>query len=306
LSARYAAVTFRSLSSQDFRVLRAVEFGMVMHEFVPIQKIAQYANLPGSLVSSRLDYLAARKLVRHASSSEIGYTGYNLTYAGYDCLALNALVRKGVIEAVGKVLGIGKEADVFEALTPSGRRVAAKFHRLGRISFRQTKKKRGYIAQRSHASWLYQSRLAAQREIKALRIAWRHRVAVPEPIAQNRHVVISAILNGMELSKYYELSKPDQLLRRILRNLRVLYCEAGIVHGDISEYNILLSPSGRMQIIDWPQYVSRRHPASDRLITRDVANIVNFFQRRFGSQILVNDALNYVSGRKERLQSSRF
>ena len=62
-----------------------------------------------------------------------------MTTRGYDCLALNALVKKGVLKSLStKPVGVGKESDVFEGLTYSDDIVAVKFHRLGRDSFRPT------------------------------------------------------------------------------------------------------------------------------------------------------------------------
>ena len=51
------------------------------------------------------------KLVHHESTK---YDGYRLTYLGYDYLAIKTLVNRGVITGVGRQIGVGKEADVFE------------------------------------------------------------------------------------------------------------------------------------------------------------------------------------------------
>jgi hypothetical protein len=58
-------------------------------------------------------------------------------------IAATLLLKKeaNILEAFGKSLGIGKEADVYDALTPRNERVAVKFHRLGRISFVRRKER---------------------------------------------------------------------------------------------------------------------------------------------------------------------
>ena len=58
-----------------------------------------------------LKLLLKAKLVHHDNSK---YDGYRLTYLGYDYLAIKTLVNKGVISSVGRQIGVGKEADVFE------------------------------------------------------------------------------------------------------------------------------------------------------------------------------------------------
>ena len=53
--------------------------------------------------------------------------------------------------AFGKSLGVGKESDVYDALAPSEKRVALKFHRLGRTSFKKTKIKRNYTSEYNYS-----------------------------------------------------------------------------------------------------------------------------------------------------------
>lgn len=55
--------------------------------------------------------LAKYKLLHKESKK---YEGYRLTYLGYDFLAIHSLVKKGVINSVGRQIGVGKESDVFE------------------------------------------------------------------------------------------------------------------------------------------------------------------------------------------------
>jgi RIO kinase 2 len=222
------------------------------------------------------------------------YVGYTLNYAGYDCLAINALVKTGALEAFGKPLGIGKEADVYDALDPKGERIAVKFHRLGRISFRQTARKRGYTTEK--ADWLYQSRLAAEREFQALKIVFPCGVAVPKPLSQNRHVIVMGMIEGAELAEWKEIPTPEKVLKEILSNVRKAYLKAGIIHADLSEYNIILKPDMHVLIIDWPQYVTREHPNAQQLLMRDLKNVLQFFERKRMLKVEFDKALMYVTG----------
>ena len=58
-----------------------------------------------------LKVLLKAKLVHHENTK---YDGYRLTYLGYDYLAIKTLVNRGIISSVGRQIGVGKEADVFE------------------------------------------------------------------------------------------------------------------------------------------------------------------------------------------------
>lgn len=288
-SAEMAVRVFMKLESEDFRVLHIIEAAMSKREFVPTEQVQKYSKLPMERVQFTLGKLNKLGLIYQVKGA---YVGHTLNYAGYDCLAINTLVKAGIIESFGQALGVGKEADVYDALSPSGERIAVKFHRLGRTSFRQTRRKRGYI--REHSTWLFQSHLAAEREFQALELVYKMGVSVPKPISQNRHVVAMGMIEGGELSKYKEIDRPSKILKEVLRNVRKAYLKAHVIHADLSEYNIILKPDGHVLIIDWPQYAMTDHPNADKLLERDLKNVLGFFRRRFNVKLSVDEACEYV------------
>ena len=295
-SAEVAVKVFCELESEDFRILNIIESAMGKHEYVPTEQIRNYSKLPMERVQFTLDKLHKLGLMYRTKGAYIGYT---LNYAGYDCLAINTLVKADVINSFGQLLGVGKEADVYDALSPDGKRIAVKFHRLGRISFRQTRRKRGYA--REHTSWLFQSHIAAEREFQAMQLVYKYGVSVPEPISHNRHVIAMGMIEGAELSKYSEIGKPEKILKEILRNVRKAYLKAHLIHSDLSEYNIILRPDGHILIIDWPQYVIADHANAEELLERDIQNITTFFSRRFSLKVVVTEVCDYVTGKVRRL-----
>ena len=269
---------------------------MSKREFVPIEQIQKYAKLPMDRIEFTLGKLNKLGLIYRIKGA---YVGYTLNYAGYDCLAINTLVKAGVIDSFGQSLGVGKEADVYDALSPDGKRIAVKFHRLGRISFRQTRRKRGYI--REHSSWLFQSHVSAEKEFQAMQLVYKNGVSVPEPISQNRHVIAMGMIEGAELSKYKEIQKPEKILKEILRNVRKAYLKAHVIHADLSEYNIILKPDGHILIIDWPQYVMTDHANAEELLERDLKNVLTFFNRKFNVKVAIEEACDYVTGKTRSL-----
>jgi RIO kinase 2 len=295
-SAEVAVQLFRKLESEDFRILHIIEAAMSKREFVPTEQIKKYAKLPMDRIEFTLGRLNKMGLIYQTKGA---YVGHTLNYAGYDCLAINALVKAGVIESFGQALGVGKEADVYDALSPSGKRIAVKFHRLGRTSFRQTRRKRGYV--REHSTWLFQSHLAAEKEFQVMQLVYKNGVSVPEPISQNRHVIAMGIIEGAELSKYNEIPRPEKVLREILRNVRKAYLKAHVIHADLSEYNIILKPDGHILIIDWPQYVTTDHVNADELLERDLKNVLTFFNRRFNVKVAIEEACDYATGKARNL-----
>jgi RIO kinase 2 len=295
-SADLAVKAFKSLEVEDFRILQVIEASMSKREFVPRELIAKFSKLPLDRVDFILGKLNKLDLTYRMRGA---YVGHTLNYTGYDCLAINALVKAGIIGSFGQSLGVGKEADVFDALTADGKRIAVKFHRLGRTSFRQTRRKRGYI--KEHVNWLYQSHLAAEKEFHALKLAFENKVSVPEPLMQNRHVIAMGIIEGAELANWRGLPNAKKVLRDIMRNVKRAYLKAHIIHGDLSEYNIIMNQEMRILIIDWPQYVLVDHPNASELLERDLMNVLTFFKRRYKLEVQVNAACEYVLGKTRSL-----
>ena len=88
---------------------------MSKREFVPTEQIQKYAKLPMDRIQFTLGKLNKLGLIYRIKGA---YVGHTLNYAGYDCLAINTLVKAGIIESFGQILGVGKEADVYDALSP--------------------------------------------------------------------------------------------------------------------------------------------------------------------------------------------
>jgi RIO kinase 2 len=295
-SANAAVQVFRELESEDFRILHIIEAAMAKREYVPTEQIEKYSKIPPDRVTFTLSKLSKLGLIYRKREAYIGYT---LNYAGYDCLAINNLVKEGVIASFGQSLGVGKEADVYDALSPAEKRIAVKFHRLGRISFRQTRRKRGYS--REHSSWLFQSHIAAEKEFEAMKLVYANGVSVPEPLSHNRHVIAMGMIEGGQLSKYKSIGKTEKVLREILRNVRKTYLKANLIHGDLSEYNIILQPDGHILIIDWPQAVKTDHPMAAEMLERDLRNVLTYFNRKFNIELTTKEACEYVIGEAKRL-----
>lgn len=289
-SADKAAQILPSLENYDIRVLHAIEQGMIQHKVVPHKEVLRISGLNESEIYHRLSKLYKHELIYREQEP---YLGYLMNYNAYDILALNALVKAEMLEYLGPSIGIGKEADVYEGVTPDDTKVAVKFHRIGRTSFRDTKRKREYLADHDHTSWLYQSRLAAETEYEALSLMHEAGVQTPNPIYQNRHTIIMQYIKGIEISEILVIENAEIFLMEILDNLKKAY-EAGVIHSDISEYNILIDDKTEVWIIDWPQYITSDHPNADETLERDVKNITYFFERKHNVDMTLEEAVEYV------------
>ncbi len=291
---------YKSLTPRDFKVLRAIEKGMSRFEYVPLEYIEKYSRLPEEHVVLILSKLHRLKLVKRKTVS--GYKAFRLTYLGLDMIALNTLVNRNVLKAIGDRIGVGKESEIFKGIAPGDIEVIVKFLRIGRTSFRQTRRVRTW-AEKPIIDWFKQSMIAAEREFKALRELAEVKALVPVPIAYNRHVVVVEYINGIELYRRPDLKDPLNVLQGIIDTIRKAYLEVGIIHGDLSEYNILVDiEEEKPYIIDWPQYVYREEPMAEQLLRRDVEYIIRFFRKVYRVEMDIENVLKYVRGENESIR----
>jgi len=272
-----AAKKLMEIDKEDIRILAAVELGMKKHEMVPIKHISFYARFDLEESEYRLDRVHKMGLLLR---NKVGSVAYCLNSEGYDILALHTLFSKDYIASVGPKLGTGKESDVYRCLTKNNEQVALKLHRIGQTSFRNIRKSRSYIEDRTHISWLYVSRLSAKREYEGLKRVYKLNLRTPKPIAQNRHAVVMSIIQGEEINNFNEINTPAKHFNEIIREYKLFFSEAHVIHGDLCEFNVLLNPEDQILIIDWPQWEDWNHPNAKELVTRDITNVCIFFKKK--------------------------
>src|SRR5208283_4404592 len=211
-----------------------------------------------------------------------------------DLLALKHYADADRAMALGKLIAKGKESDVYEVLSAKSELFALKFFRLGRSSFRDVRRKRASSTSETH-SWVSSNNNAAKHEFAAIRKLHTVTENVPEAVDQDRHTVLLKELPGVRLAVRPELVDPEQILAMILRTERAAYVEAGMINGDLSEYNILTEGT-RVWLIDWPQWVSPSHPNAEELLKRDTRAVLQFFERAYGVSADLEPSLAYVRG----------
>lgn len=252
---------------------------MKNHDLVPRELVCQIAAVRHGGADKMIQTLLRHKLLHHETKS---FDGYRLTTLGYDFLALRAFSCKGLISGIGTKIGVGKESDVFLVENDDERELVLKLHRLGRTSFRKIKDKRDYHGKRGSPSWLYLSRLAAQKEFGFMKALHREGFPVPEPIEANRHCVLMGMMTGWPLQTVGEMDNPMGCLLKLL-GFVVRMGELGLIHGDFNEFNISVSKTDCTDIImyDFPQMVSMNHPNAKYYFNRDVEGLFKFFHSRF-------------------------
>jgi RIO kinase 2 len=286
-SAEVAAKVVKNLEPEDYKLLKVLASGLKQHESLTRKEITTYSKIHENIVDFRINRLHNMKLIRKNKG------GFTLLMMGLDTVALKMLVDKDIIIAMGKPIGIGKESDVFEAITSREQVRALKFFRIGRISFREVRRRRTFIGKEDIHQWLLVNIDAAKKEYNALNRLRHSGIRIPVLYYRAMHCVVMNRIDGLRLVNIHELEDPKITLQNILHDIGTAY-KYNMINSDLSEYNVLLDSKNNIWIIDWPQVVSRSHPNAADLIKRDVYNIVNFFNRRFDLRKDKDEALNEV------------
>ena len=193
------------------------------------------------------------------------------------------MLNTGELKKIHGVVKAGKEARIYWGIGPRGKEVAVKIYLTSSTEFR--KGRLVYIegdprfsrAKRDTRALVY---LWAQKEFKNLEAAREGGVKVPKPLAVNRNVLLMEFIgrNGIPapLLREAELKNSLRVYRKLLRCLRLLYARSKLVHGDLSEYNIMIWRDQPV-LFDLSQAVPLDHPLANILLKRDIENLNNYF-----------------------------
>jgi RIO kinase 1 len=269
-----------------------------------------------------------RKRIKDADQFKVEASVFDdATYA-----AIYKLVQDGWIDALGGPISTGKEANVYTAL--GGERsataldetdpevaikiyrinasdfrdmrdylvVAIKIYRINASDFRDMRdylvgdpRFQGISSQKSQIvlAWV-------RKEFANLERAQKAGVRVPQPLAVERNVLVMEYI-GAEDGRAKRLSEVNvenpqtayEVVREYMRRLN----DAGLVHGDLSEYNMVIH-KGELVIIDLGQAVTVHHPNADDFLVRDCRNVANFFSRQ-GLDVTGKELYDFITHEPE-------
>ena len=178
-------------------------------------------------------------------------------------------------------LEVGKESNVFVA-KKGKKKLIIKIYRVQNADF---KRMFTYIKQDPRYDFLKNKRREiifawTQREYKNLLRAKKGKVRVPKALYWKYNIILEEFIGDEEAApplKDTRPANPEQFLKEIIKQMTLLY-QSGLVHGDLSAFNIL-NFNGDPVLIDFSQSTLVRTPNSSELLERDVKNVLQFFRK---------------------------
>lgn len=211
----------------------------------------------------------------------------------------------GVMSDIYGVVSAGKESRVYWAKDANGRELAVKIYLTISAEFRKgmlpyiegDPRFRGVKHDTRSLIFTW-----ARKEYRNLEQATRARVRVPKPLTVRDNVLIMEFIgkHGKSAPSLKERSpaNPNRIYDEILVCLKKLYVKAELVHGDLSEYNVMIW-RGHPVIFDVSQAVSVEHPMADFLLRRDLTNLNKFFSRQGVNVLSLEQCHERITGHGE-------
>ena len=239
--------------------------------------------------------LHSRKRKKDSSDRKVG----NEIFDKITLETLYKLANQGYIDVLNGAISTGKEANVLTGITDEEKFVAVKIYRIATSDFKKmdyylkgdprfnikTKNKRKIIY-----SWV-------TKEFKNLTRLYNAGVNVPKAITCSNNVLLIEFIgdedgNPAQPVRNQPPKDPEEFWNKLLVQLKLFVNEAKLVHGDLSNYNIL-NRDEEPVIIDVSQSVVLDNPISKELLERDINTLVREYTK-LGVETSFEEVWEYV------------
>eukprot|EP00405_Crypthecodinium_cohnii_P043018 CAMPEP_0206553428 /NCGR_PEP_ID=MMETSP0325_2-20121206/16627_1 /ASSEMBLY_ACC=CAM_ASM_000347 /TAXON_ID=2866 /ORGANISM="Crypthecodinium cohnii, Strain Seligo" /LENGTH=616 /DNA_ID=CAMNT_0054053405 /DNA_START=72 /DNA_END=1922 /DNA_ORIENTATION=- len=206
-------------------------------------------------------------------------------------LVLSKFLKAGIFEEIHGCISTGKEANVYYATGQNGRELAVKVYKTSILVFKDRARyvegefrfRAGYCKgnpRKMVAQW-------AEKELRNLRRLKSAGIPCPDALELRQNVLVMDFIgdegDAAPRLKDVEGLGPEEwsdLYFSCVMHMRTMMQSCRLVHGDLSEYNMLLDHEGRLIVIDVGQAVENDHPQALNFLKRDCINVNNFFAKR--------------------------
>ena len=190
---------------------------------------------------------------------------------------------QGYFEELESPISVGKEANIFSAITKDKRRIIIKIYRLETCNFN---KMYDYLKLDPRYAGMRKQRRKViftwtQREHRNILKAREVGIRVPLPLNCLDNILILEYIGddyiALQLKNHIPKNK-IKFLNKIIEYMHLMWKKARLVHGDLSCFNIL-NYNENPVFIDFSQATDTKSSNAKELLVRDVKNICTFFRK---------------------------
>ena len=203
-------------------------------------------------------------------------------------MILFKLLSTGYITEIHGCISTGKEANVYYAKSGDGGDVAIKVFKTSILVFKDRDRyvtgefrfRNGYCKSNPRKM----VKVWAEKEMRNLRRLEACGIVCPEPMLLKQHVLLMRFIgrNGWPAPRIKDAKLEEGKLRsaymQCVKMMRNMFHKCKLVHGDLSEYNMLWYKS-TLYFIDVSQSVEHDHPHALEFLRKDCMNVTAFFTK---------------------------
>jgi len=228
----------------------------------------------------------------------------------FDRLTLEGMLKlfnKGTIDKLYGVVKAGKEARIYHATNKENKELAVKIYYTHTAEFRKGMMQ--YIQGDPRFKRVRKNTRAIiytwnQKEFNNLQLCEEAGVNSPRPIEFIRNILVMTFIgeNGIPapLLRERDPLDPQIFYNLVLEEMQKMWQNAGLAHGDLSEYNIMVWEE-KPVIFDVSQSMLTIHPMAPMLVERDIQNVNNYFKRLDVATQNLEELKEWITGGTEDL-----
>ncbi|KAJ9559538.1 hypothetical protein OSB04_004698 [Centaurea solstitialis] len=218
-------------------------------------------------------------------------------------MVLFKMLNRGVFHDINGCISTGKEANVYHATKSDGQELAIKVYKTSVLVFKDRDRyvqgdyrfRYGYCKHNPRKmvkTW-------AEKEMRNLMRLKAAGIRCPTPFMLRLHVLVMEFIGttGWAAPRLKDAALSLDKLREgyveMITIMRVLYQKCKLVHGDLSEYNILYH-DGHMYVIDVSQSVDLDHPHALDFLREDCVHVSDFFKKRGVAVMTIRELFDFI------------
>ncbi|KAL3641723.1 hypothetical protein CASFOL_012538 [Castilleja foliolosa] len=218
-------------------------------------------------------------------------------------MVLFKMLNRGVFNDINGCISTGKEANVYHATKTDGQELAIKVYKTSVLVFKDRDRyvqgdyrfRYGYCKHNPRKmvkTW-------AEKEMRNLMRVRAAGIRCPAPLLLRLHVLVMEFIGkaGWAAPRLKDANLSHDKLREsyveVIVAMRTLYQKCKLVHGDLSEYNILYF-EGHLYIIDVSQSVDLDHPHALDFLREDCIHVSDFFKKNGVAVMTIRELFDFI------------